>query len=212
MKKQFLVIVTLIASVFLFASFVSPKNVLIVGDSISIGYYPIVQKALAPDIYVEHNSGNGGNTGRGVQRIEQWLGTKQWDVILFNFGLHDLVRIDSSKQYDVVNGKVQVTIDDYKKNLTIIINKLKETTASIIFITTTVVPENSKGRKSEDVALYNAAALEIMKKNNIQVLDLYTPSLTIHPANSKPGNVHYTEQGYQLLAEPVIKAIKEALK
>lgn len=40
------------------------KNVLIIGDSISIGYTPFIQKALAPEINVVHNPGNGGSTIR----------------------------------------------------------------------------------------------------------------------------------------------------
>jgi len=212
MKKQLYVLAILCMCVIGFTAFVKEKNVLIVGDSISIGYTPFIQKALAPDVIVEHNDGNGGNTLRGVQRIEKWLGTKQWDVIVFNFGLHDLARIDSLKKYNAVTGKVEVTIDDYKKNLTTIVNKLKETTATVIFVNTTVVPDSAAGRKVEDVPLYNKAAEEVMKKNGIKVIDLYTPSLTIHPANSKPGNVHYTPQGYTLLADILIKAIQEALK
>jgi hypothetical protein len=50
-----------------------------------------------------------------------------------------------------------------------------------------------------------------MKENGIKVVDLYTPSLTIHPNNSKPGNVHYTDKGYEMLADYVIKAIKSSL-
>ena len=73
------------------------KNVLIIGDSISIGYTPYIVKALQPDVYVEHNEGNGGSTVRGIQKVEQWIGGKQWDVILFNFGLHDLVYVDSTR-------------------------------------------------------------------------------------------------------------------
>ena len=188
------------------------SNVLIIGDSISIGYTPILQTSLSPNVNVEHNEANGGSTVRGIQKIEKWIGTKQWDVILFNFGLHDMVYADTAHKYDVVNGKLAVPIEDYKKNLTTIVSKLRETTATIIFINTTMVPENAAGRKVEDPAKYNAAAAEIMKKNGIQVIDLYTPSLTIHPQNSKPGNVHYTQKGYELLAEPIIAAIKSALK
>ena len=142
-------------------------NVLIVGDSISIGYFPLVQKALAPGIILEHNDGNGGSTERGVKSIEKWMGNKQWDVILFNFGLHDMVYKDSLNKYDVVNGKLAVPLEIYRKNLEIIVSKLRETTAKLIFINTTVVSENSVGRKVEDPAKYNAVALEVMKKNNI---------------------------------------------
>jgi lysophospholipase L1-like esterase len=187
------------------------KNVLIIGDSISIGYTPFIQKALAPEINVVHNPGNGGSTTRGLDSVETWVGTREWNVILFNFGLHDLVRKDSLNKYDV-NGKISVPVDKYKENLSQIVSKLRQTTATLIFINTTVVPENSAGRKVEDPAIYNAAALEVMKKNGIQVIDLYTASQVIHPENSKPGNVHYTDKGYELLAAPIIKAITATLK
>lgn len=187
------------------------KNVLIIGDSISIGYTPFVQKALAPDINVVHNPGNGGSTVRGVDSVETWVGTREWNVILFNFGLHDLVRKDSMNKYDV-KGKISVPVEKYVENLNQIVSKLRQTAATLIFINTTVVPENSSGRKIEDPAIYNAAALEVMKKNGIQVIDLYTASQVIHPENSKPGNVHYTDKGYELLAVPIVKSIAAALK
>jgi len=209
--KHFRIVFLALALLCVAATSDKVTNVLIVGDSISIGYFPLVQKALAPGIILEHNDGNGGSTERGVTSIEKWLGNKQWDVILFNFGLHDMVYKDSLNKYDVVNGKLAVPLDVYRKNLEIIVAKLRETTAKLIFINTTVVPENSVGRKVEDPAKYNAVALEVMKKNGIQVLDLYTASQTIHPANSKPGNVHYTDKGYELLADLVIKAIKSVL-
>lgn len=187
------------------------SNVLVIGDSISMGYTPFIQRALTPGVNVEHNPGNGGSTVRGVENIEKWIVGREWDVIVFNFGLHDLVHKDSLNKYDVA-GKVSVTLDDYRKNLEFIVAKLKETTATLIFVTTTVVPENASGRKVEDPAKYNLVALEVMKKNDIRVVDLYTASLTIHPQNSKPANVHYTDPGYELLAEPILKAIKSALK
>ena len=212
LKKKFLLSILALSLMFVAATSDKAINVLIIGDSISMGYTPIMQKAFFPNINVEHNPGNGGSTERGIANIEKWLGNKQWDVILFNFGLHDLTYKDSLNKYDAINGKLAVPLDIYKKNLEIIVAKLRETTAKLIFINTTVVPENSIGRKIEDPAKYNTVALEVMKKNDIEVLDLYTPSLTIHPENSKPGNVHYTDKGYELLANYVIKAIKSALK
>ena len=47
------------------------SNVLIIGDSISIGYTPFVQKTLSPGINVEHNEGNGGSTLRGIENIDK---------------------------------------------------------------------------------------------------------------------------------------------
>lgn len=186
------------------------KNLLVIGDSISIGYTPFLEKSLAPDIIVAHNPGNGGSTVRGVENIEKWLDNRQWDIILFNFGLHDLVHKDQENKYDVVNGKISVPLEEYRKNLEILVAKLRETTATLYFVTTTVVPENSAGRKVKDPAKYNAVAQEVMKKNGIEVIDLYTASLTIHPQNSKPGNVHYTPEGYEQLASYIINAVKSA--
>ena len=186
------------------------KNVLIIGDSISIGYTPFIKKALAPDVNVEHNRGNGGSTLRGIDSVEVWSGSRQWDVIAFNFGLHDMVHKDSLGKYNV-NGKVAVTLDEYRKNLKFIVSKLRETTATLIFINTTEVPEKADGRRVIDPSLYNQVAEQVMKENGIKVVDLYTPSLTIHPNNSKPGNVHYTDKGYEMLADYVVKAIKSSI-
>lgn len=188
------------------------RNVLIVGDSISIGYTPFLKDSLArQDVYVEHNRGNGGSTIRGRDSIESWIGSRQWDVIVFNFGLHDMVHKDAQNKYDV-NGKVSVTPDEYRRNLKLIVAKLRETTANLIFVNTTMVPENASGRKVEDPAIYNQVALQVMRENSIPVVDLYTASLKIHPLNSAPANVHYTTEGYRLLAEFVLAEIRRNLK
>lgn len=187
------------------------KSVLIVGDSISIGYTPFIKTALSPNIEVAHNPGNGGSTLRGLESMEKWLDNRDWDVIVFNFGLHDMVYKDSAGKYSVSNGKVAVPLKDYKKNLEEIADKLNETTAKIIFLTTTMVPDGANGRKMESVAQYNDVAVKVMKKKNIQVVDLYTPSLEIHPLNSKIKDVHYTPKGYEQLASIVITAIRNAL-
>lgn len=211
-KRMKYLSICLIAFFCISATSYSAKNVLIIGDSISIGYTPVIEKALVGEATVTHNPGNGGSTIRGVENIEKWLGEREWDVIVFNFGLHDLVYKDSLNKYDVINGEIAVSLTNYQKNLETIIAKLKETTAKLVFVTTTVVPENSLGRKVESPAKYNEIALAVMKKNDIEVIDLYQTSLTVHPQNSKPGNVHYTEKGYELLAAPIINKIKNLLK
>ena len=187
------------------------KSVLIIGDSISIGYTPFIKTALSPNVEVAHNPGNGGSTLRGMESIDKWLDNRDWDVILFNFGLHDMVHKDSSGKYDVVNGTIAVPLKEYRKNLEAIADKLNETTAKVIFVSTTMVPEGASGRKTASVPAYNEVALKVMKKKNIQVVDLYQPSLEIHPNNSKPKDVHYTPKGYEQLASIVVAAIRKAL-
>ena len=74
-------------------------RVLIIGDSISIGYHVPLREALKGKANVHRPATNCGPTTRGVEQIEQWLGSDnsekgKWDVIHFNFGLHDVRHFD----------------------------------------------------------------------------------------------------------------------
>ena len=212
-RKILFSIVIMAFSILLLASGQKLKNVLVIGDSISIGYTPFLQKNLSSSAYVEHCSGNGGSTVRGVASLSKWLGTKEWDVIILNFGLHDLVYKDSLGNYNAKTGTQAVSLAEYERNLETIVKKLRETTATLVFVTTTIVPENALGRKTVDPEKYNAVALSVMKKNNIQVIDLYGASKVIHPLHAQaPNNVHYTDKGYELLAESITKEITYILK
>ena len=51
-----------------------PKNVLIIGDSISIGYTPHVVEMLKGTAVVKRHKGNAGPTLRGLEQIDSWLG------------------------------------------------------------------------------------------------------------------------------------------
>src|SRR5689334_4412744 len=69
-------------------------RVLLIGDSISIGYTVAVRDELKGKANVHRPATNCGPTTRGVQMIDQWLEDGKWDVIHFNFGLHDLKFVD----------------------------------------------------------------------------------------------------------------------
>ena len=68
-------------------------RVLLIGDSISMGYTLPVRKMLAGTANVHRVPENAGDTARGLEKLDAWLGDKPWDVIHFNFGLHDLKRL-----------------------------------------------------------------------------------------------------------------------
>src|SRR5688572_8105941 len=71
-------------------------RVLLIGDSISIGYTVPTRERLAGKANVHRPGVNCGPTTRGVENLDKWLGDKKWDVIHFNFGLHDLRYIDDA--------------------------------------------------------------------------------------------------------------------
>ncbi len=192
------------------------KNVLIIGDSISIGYTPFVIAELKDEANVVRIKGNSETSTNCVAKIDTWLGDTKWDVIHFNCGLWDLCyrHPNSTVQgnRDKINGTISTSVEEYAQNLEIIVKRLKETGAELIFATITYVPSEEEGRFVEDAQIYNAAALKVMKRHGVKINDLYKPSAKIHAEQGQgKNNVHYKKVGYQTLSEYVVKAIRKRL-
>ncbi len=217
----------LIGAALIFAAAAQPPdprlpNVLIIGDSISIGYTPAVRELLAgkanvlrpmrPDGKAPVNCAS---TITGLKELESWLGDTKWAVIHFNWGLHDLCyRNPEAKagNRDKVNGKISVPLPEYKANLETLVRRLEKTGARLIWASTTKVPEGEAGRFAGDDRKYNAAAAEVMRRHGIAVDDLYAAS-TEAPDSEwlGPGNVHFKPEGYRRLARQVAGAIERNL-
>lgn len=183
----------------------SLPRVLLIGDSISIGYTVPVQKALAGKANVHRIPVNGGTTSEGLANIDQWLGDGRWDVIHFNWGLHDL---------KLIEGRRQVPLDRYRENLQRLVERLKRTKAKLIWCSTTPVPPNVQGvpRRSEDVIPYNAAAKKIMDENGVPIDDLYAFAMPRLKEIQLPVNVHFSPKGSEVLAGQVADSILKALR
>jgi len=180
-------------------------RVLLIGDSISIGYTLPVRSLLAGRANVHRIPANGGPTTNGLAHVEEWLGTNRWHVIHFNWGLHDLKILS--------DGRHMVPIDQYEKNLEELVRRLQKTGAKLIWASTTPVPEGKLGplRKPGDEIAYNVAAMRVMEKNGVSLNDLYAFALPQLAKIQSPANVHFTSDGSAVLAEPVAKAISTAL-
>jgi lysophospholipase L1-like esterase len=188
-------------------------NVLIIGDSISIGYFKPLQEKLKDVAVVTHNEGNAQHTAYGLKKLDQWLGDTRWDVIHFNFGLHDLKYIDEQgRNTSVETGKQQVPIDQYERNLDEIVKRLKKTGAKLIFATTTPVPDGTKIRVKGDAAIYNSAAVRVMKKHGVPINDLYSFALPRLKEIQRESNVHFYPKGSEQLAEQCATSILEVLE
>lgn len=199
-----------------FAEDAKLPRVLIIGDSISIGYTPGVKKALAGRAEVLHNPGNGRYAAYGRANLDKWLGDTKWDVIHFNWGLWDICYRDSKSKNqgnrDKVNGKLTATPESYRADLEAIVGRLKKTGAKLIWAATTAVPEGEAGRIVGDEVKYNAIAAEIMKRESIAINDLHSFALgSLTDAYVGPGNVHFTKAGSAALAKQVAEAIGAVL-
>ncbi len=180
-------------------------RVLLIGDSISIGYTLSTRAQLQGIANIHRIPENGGPTTKGLARLDAWLGDQPWDVIHFNWGLHDLKFMD--------HGGRQVSLDDYERNLGQLVARLRKTGATLIWANTTPVPHGKLKplRKPGDATIYNLAAARIMRANQIAVNDLHQLAHSQLDAIQRPANVHFTPAGSAALAEQVAGSIREAL-
>ncbi|MBI1786993.1 MAG: SGNH/GDSL hydrolase family protein [Acidobacteria bacterium] len=180
-------------------------RVLIIGDSISIGYAPFVREQLAGKAQVERIEGNGADSANILARLDTWLARGPYDAIAFNCGLHDL-------KYTSAH---QVPPEQYEANLARIVERLRATGAKLIWVTTTPVDDERHAlrkagfaRHEKDVAAFNRIATPLMRRLKLPICDLHE-GVAEFLGND---GVHYTEDGYRRLAEQVAGAILEQLK
>lgn len=191
-------------------------RVLLIGDSISIGYTVPVREMLKGKANVHRPLTNCGPTTKGVAELDKWLGDGQWDVIHFNFGLHDLKYMGPNGENladpNLNTSHPQVPIEEYEANLRKIVARLKETNAQLIWRNTTPVPEGAKGRVVGDAKKYNAVAAKVMEDAGIPVDDHYAFCMERLHKIQRKANVHFTENGSRQLAEQAVERILTALK
>lgn len=172
-------------------------RVLLVGDSVSRGYTLATREALAGQANVHRAPENCGPTANGLKKLAIWLGDGKWDVIHFNFGIHDRA----------------TTPADYEDRLEQIVARLKKTGAKVIWATTTPIPPDTKDGPAATAAIVekNEIAARVMQKNDVAIDDLFA-FITPHLAQvQNPKDVHYNGEGYKLLGGQVADSIRKAL-
>ncbi len=172
-------------------------RVLLIGDSVSRGYTLATRAHLAGKANVHRAPANCGPTAAGIKNMDVWLGEGKWDLIHFNFGIHD--RATPAK--------------DYEERLEQIIARLQKTGAKLMWASTTPIPPDTKDGPAAASAIVekNAIAAKIMAKHNIPVDDLcaaVTPELA---KVQNPKDVHFNGDGYELLGKTVAAAIEAQL-
>ena len=168
----------------------SLPRVLIIGDSISRGYTVPVRKMLKGKVNLHRAPANCGPTGLGLKKLDVWLGNGSWDLIFFNFGIHD-------RNTDLVC---------YVANLEKIIARLNKTGAKIVWASSTPLNGGEKFPPGSMLKL-NKAAAELMKKKNIPICDLYSVAKEIQGKCQGKDGCHYNAKGYDYIATYVAKNI-----
>lgn len=172
-------------------------RVLLIGDSVSRGYTLAARKALAGKANVHRAPANCGPTSTGLKKLDVWLGQGNWDVIHFNFGIHDR----------------RTPVADYEMRLNSIVERLKKTGAKVVWASSTPIPADWKEGPKMKTALEekNAIAARVMKKQGVEIDDLFT-FITPHLSETQnPKDVHFNGKGYDMLGKQVAKHLSGTL-
>lgn len=187
------------------------KSVILLGDSIRVGYESAIKDSLQgiADVYTPKD-GNlfAAHLFRFVHEFKD-LVPGEVDVLHWNAGLWDVVRN--------LEDDPQTPIEIYKYYIERICKRIIKAypNTKVIFATTTSVQSEKMSkyfiRYNEDIELYNAAAVEIVKKYGFDVNDLYAVSKGL-PEEAHSDPTHYaTALGTEALAKSVLKHLAEAL-
>lgn len=194
-------------------------NCLIIGDSVSIGYTPWIAKLLGDGYQVQHapwdhKDGGALDSKYGRQCLSLFLMTVMmepttYDVIIFNFGLHDV-------NYNGEWPEEYTSPADYAENIGEIKSILISTGAKVGYVLTTPVPYNVSINNL--VLQYNDIATNLMNQQPaIPIADLYTwvveacgdPPYDNCKIAAKQPSPHYSPQGYQYLAQRLIYLVRD---
>lgn len=205
-------------------------NVLILGDSISLGYTPAVKKKLAGRANVSRPGCNCGPSQHYLRSMRGWVGTNRWDVIHVNFGIWDNHYLKGSSDgmglywgREVTNAlppvakgtairdlgfRIRTPIKDYERNLRSILEFLKSRADVVVFGLTTPLTGWEKDDRCGRIRVYNELATDVCKELGVAVDDLY--AVAERHLDCQTDGCHFNSKGYDFLAEAVVKSVLES--
>jgi hypothetical protein len=188
------------------------KNVLLIGDSIRMGYDKAVQKSLEPFASVYFPAENcrfASYVLRYLHEYKNLVKEGEVDVLHWNAGLWDCLRLFEEEPH--------TPIEVYAYYIDRICVRIKKVfpDAKVIFATSTAVLSEKMDinfkRYNEEIEAYNKAAVDVVKKYDFTINDLYATSLTL-PEEAHSDPVHYyTTIGTEIFANQVLSHITNAL-
>lgn len=185
------------------------KRVLLLGDSIRIGYCERVAALLEGRAEVMWPNENCRFGQYMLASMINWAGAiekpETIDAVHWNCGQWDTAQFEK-------NGQPLLTVEEYAQTLKRVDALIRKyfPNAHVIFALTTPILPNipmNAPRTTEDVMRYNSAAREVMRELNVPVNDLFSAAQTI-PEEAYADAVHFKPEGYQVLAEAVVRAVE----
>lgn len=188
------------------------KNLLLLGDSIRMGYDKAVEKTLegkANVYFPAENCRFASYVLRYLHEYKALVKDGQVDVLHWNTGLWDCLRLFEEEPHTPLEVYAY-----YIDRICVRIKKLFPE-AKVVFATSTSVLSEKMGknfkRYNAEIEEYNKVAIEIVKKHGFEINDLYNVSTSL-PVEAHSDAVHYyTDIGTKAFAEQVLAYVVPAL-
>ncbi len=178
-------------------------NVFYYGDSISLGYSKSFEVSLAGRANCYHQCAFTTDVnGFDARAVREAASVAPMDIIVFNNGLHSLHWREATTSEEKVREVYRGYIKAYRE---------AAPKARIFYAMTTPSTEKAKppkalGERDVVVCRLNRIAGEVMKEENIPVIDLYTEMLG-HMDLAAGDTLHWTPEGYKIISDMILESI-----
>lgn len=192
------------------------KKVLLLGDSIRMGYENYVKEILNDEYEVISPDDNGRFAAYTLWQANQMFKSNpDIELVHFNNGYWDM-------NIEAPMTEAIHPIDEYKNFLRRIVKLCRDCGARVVFATTVpIIGEGSANDvtgvsgsinyKNSWVLEYNAAAVEVMRELGVAVNDLYELCAKDEKCYKCPDLLHLTEEGSKKCAEQTACVIRRML-
>jgi len=185
------------------------KQIVLIGDSIRMGYQETVRAELAGVADVWSPEVNGGHTVNVLLHLHAWVGHRKPQILHVNAGLHDIRTLWYGGR------ELLVPVDFYRRNVRTILTTARDVFgAAVAWALTTPVREENHHRAHArwndfdrfecDVRTYNEAAREVCADLGVPVNDLHQVAAEagLDRIQTDDG-VHYLPEGSAMLGRAV---------
>ena len=185
-------------------------SILLIGDSIRMGYCKTVRAQLADVANVFYPAENCRNTQNVITNLHAW--SKQFPaddigIVQFNCGHWDVAHWSGDEES-------LTSADEYRRNIQMIIRLLRKffPKAKLVFATTTAMNPNGivgvNPRYNRRIELYNRIAVEVANESAVAVNDLYAITKT-YTTEMYRDHCHLTEPTSEALGKAVADFLRQ---
>lgn len=180
------------------------KQLLLLGDSIRLGYQEEVAGLLANEYEVWGSPDNGRfakYTLNELERIFESYGRSP-DIIHWNNGLWDSAIV-------CAEDGAFTPLDEYERYMRLILRELRKRCKKIIFATTTPVRPIATNQRQELIQAMNARILSAMKQEHVPINDLYALLYGREDEYICGDGIHLTEAGKKICGHAITTIVRK---